>query len=120
MREMGRLVAGLSKTDLAAGFATYQQLLGQALHRLPRLQAHTNVLQHAFGYFSEELTSSERAHFLRLIDRFHEGKIPLGSLVEVVRAWLVRHPVQYLLNQVYFDPFPQELLSLDDSGKGRI
>lgn len=119
LRDLGRLVGSLRKSELEAGLARYRELLGQALQRLPRLSAHCNVLQHAFGYFSKELSRAEKAHFLNLIERYTSAKISLSALIEVMKIWLVRFQIEYLLEQVYFEPFPEPLLSLQDSGKGR-
>jgi uncharacterized protein YbgA (DUF1722 family) len=34
-------------------------------------------------------------------------------------AWGVRFGEKYLLDQTFFRPYPQELLDISDSGKGR-
>ncbi len=37
----------------------------------------------------------------------------------LLRSWIERFGEKYLEQQVFFDPFPEELVHLTDSGKGR-
>jgi uncharacterized protein YbgA (DUF1722 family)/uncharacterized protein YbbK (DUF523 family) len=117
LRKLGRLVAGT--LPFAELKAAYREGFVAALAKLAGPGPHANVLEHALGYFKDELTSSEKAHFLGLLKRLRAGKIPWSVPAGVLRAWLVRHPKPYLADQAYLDPYPEELLDLGDSGKGR-
>ena len=72
---------------------------------------------HAFGYVSSQLISSEKELFLDVLERYRKHQVPLSTPIEVLKSWLIRFNVQYLLNQIYFEPFPQDLISLQDSAK---
>ena len=74
---------------------------------------------HALGYFSRQLRSREKAHFLDLLEQYREAKIPLSAVIAVVRSWIMRFDTEYLENQIYFEPYPAELVEITDSGKGR-
>jgi uncharacterized protein YbgA (DUF1722 family) len=39
--------------------------------------------------------------------------------IAVVYAWIVRFGESYLARQRYFAPYPEELVQVADSGKGR-
>ncbi len=119
MRILGRIVANHDRLPVREVFAAYQVELEAAFARQARLVSHINVLMHAFGYFSKELTARERAHFLELLERYRAGKVPLSAAIAVVRALIARFGDEYLESQVYFEPFPEDLVEITDSGKGR-
>jgi uncharacterized protein YbgA (DUF1722 family)/uncharacterized protein YbbK (DUF523 family) len=119
MRALGRLVANAERRpvqeivrDYAAGFAS-------ALTRPPRRASAVNVLQHAFGYVSDQLTARERSFFLETLEGYRVGRLPLAAAVGLMRALIVRFDVTYLSDQVFFEPYPQGLMDVADSGKGR-
>lgn len=119
MRELGRIVADLKRRPIEEATRDYQRHLDAAVRRLPRFSSHVNVLMHALGYFSRELSSREKAHFLDLLEAYRAGKLPLSAPVAVLRSWIHRFGSDYLGDQVYFEPFPPALVDIRDSGKGR-
>jgi len=119
MRTLGRIVANHDHLPAEEVFKRYEENLRAALRKPPRYTSNINVLMHALGYFSNELSSSEKAFFLDSLESYHAGKIPLSSLLYVVRSWIVRFGTQYLVSQTYFLPYPEELVEITDSGKGR-
>jgi uncharacterized protein YbgA (DUF1722 family) len=74
---------------------------------------------HAMGHFSEKLNKQEKSFFLDLMDKYRRGKAPLRSDMDVLKSWGVRFGEKYLLDQTFFSPYPDELLDISDSGKGR-
>jgi uncharacterized protein YbgA (DUF1722 family) len=76
-------------------------------------------MQHCLGYFSEYLSPKEKSFFLDYLEKYRAGKIPLSTPVGVLRSWIVRFDKDYLRDQIFFEPYPQELLEITDSGKGR-
>jgi len=119
MRELGRLVANPDRLPFEEVASAYRVGLHRALARAPRRTSAINVLQHGFGYVSDELAPRERAFFLESLERYRAKQVPLSVPTSLIRAWIIRFEVEYLLDQVYFEPFPAELVSVLDSGKGR-
>jgi len=119
MRLLGRIVAHTDGRPAAALVEEYALHFHEALQRAPRCTSHVNVLQHAFGYFKEELSPREKQHFLRTLDKYRDAKVPLSVPLALVRAWVERFETAYLADQVYFEPYPDALLEITDSGKGR-
>jgi uncharacterized protein YbgA (DUF1722 family) len=119
LRQLGRIVANHEKRKMEDVYDSYQEHFFHALHRAPRYTSHINVLMHALGFFSRQLSSREKAHFLDLLEQYRKGKIPLSAVITVVRSWIMRFDTEYLENQVYFEPYPAELVEITDSGKGR-
>jgi uncharacterized protein YbgA (DUF1722 family)/uncharacterized protein YbbK (DUF523 family) len=119
LREMGRVVANHEKRDLADVVEIYAHHLHLAFVRMPRVTSHINVLMHALGYFSKQLLSREKAHFLDLLELYRDAKVPLSAAIAVVQSWIARFENAYLEAQTYFRPYPLELVEITDSGKGR-
>lgn len=119
MREMGQVAANREDKDIEQVIENYHGLLTKALSDSPSPGAHVNTLEHAFGYFSDELSTREKSLFKDYIGDYRGGKVPLSTLISLVRSWIVRFEEDYLLGQRYFDPYPNELMEISDSGKGR-
>ena len=119
MRGLGRVVANAKRLPLDEVVRTYRSGLLAALARAPRRTSAINVLLHGFGYVSDNLSPSEKSFFLDALERYRARQIPLSVPASLVRSWSIRFGVEYLLDQIYFEPFPQELVSVLDSGKGR-
>ncbi len=119
MRALGRIVANGDPRPWGELTADYAAHLGAALSRLPRFTANVNVLQHALGYFKDGLGAAEKEFFLEELTRYRREKIPLSAVVAVMRSWVARFGDDYLRIQSYFEPYPEELSSVGDSGQGR-
>jgi uncharacterized protein YbgA (DUF1722 family)/uncharacterized protein YbbK (DUF523 family) len=120
MREMGRIVANPSKLRFEQIIKDYEAKLSKLLEKPPNFTAHINVLMHALGYFSKGLKSEEKAYFLDQLDAYRAGWIPLFLLTSLLSSWIARFDVKYLKKQVYFNPYPEKLITFDlrDSWRG--
>jgi len=114
MREMGRLVASRAKTEPEELFFHYRHLLCAALAQVPRYSNNINVLQHTLGYFSNRVSTEEKAYCLRLIGRYKEGHATLAEPRDLLRSWVIRFGEPALLNQTFFAPYSAELADLPE------
>jgi len=119
LRAMGRIVAGHDARPAEAVLAAYGEHLAAALDRPPRFTSMINVLMHALGHVSDALKADEKAFFLDHLQKYREGKVPLSVVATLVRAWAVRLEQPYLMDQTYLQPYPEALVEITDSGKGR-
>jgi len=119
MRLLGRLTANREKRKFPELVRDYEEILRAALARPPKSGPVINVLTHAFGYFKKELLAAEKEFFLDALERYRSNRIPLGVPVALVRSWIVRFAQSYLNEQYFFDPYPEDLIEVSDSGKGR-
>lgn len=119
MRELGRIVANPDRSAPGEIIARYGALLPRAFARAAACPSHINVLMHAFGYFSKHLSGEEKGFFLDSLERFRQKKIPLSVLGGIMQSWIARFREPYLAGQLYFAPYPEELVEITDSGKGR-
>jgi len=110
MRLLGKIVANHEKLPLATVLAEYQRHLWAALARPPRCASAINVLMHALGYFSAQLTSQEKQFFLETLERFRQGQVPLSVPNHLMRSWIVRFQEKYLAQQTFFAPYPDGLI----------
>jgi uncharacterized protein YbgA (DUF1722 family) len=78
-----------------------------------------NVFQHASGYFSKRLTRREKRLLESSIERYRAKQTPAAAVIAILRAWIARFDQEYLASQTFFEPYPPDLMSLSDSGKGR-
>ncbi len=117
MREMGKTVANHEKRSLDEVFFRYEELLGELFAKNARFTSHINTMQHIFGYFSKDLDQGEKAFFADYLEKYRNHKVPLLSILVLLKAWAVRFNDEYLLKQSYFEPYPEELFSVRDSGK---
>ena len=119
MRELGRIAANHERLPIQDVLAAYAQVLSVAFAEPARPSASVNVLQHVFGFFSDKLSSAEKALFLDCLEDYRQARAPLSVPVSVLRAWVVRFDNAYLRDQTLFEPYPEDLVQIADSGKGR-
>ena len=119
MRSLGRVVANAEHRPWGEVRALYAAGVAEVLSRPARRPAMINVFQHAFGFVSERLGPREKRHFDALLRSYLETRVPVGAVTTLLRSWVERFDVPYLAEQVLFEPYPVELVSLLDSGKGR-
>ena len=113
MRELGQLVAHAGAAARDELVTAYRRGLGAALGRPARPGNNVNVLMHALGHVSEQLSMRERSHFLATLSSYREGKAPLGAAQAIVGAWMVRFEVPNLAGQTFFAPYPPALVRLE-------
>ncbi len=119
MRRLGKVGANEEHRPVAEVYKEYGQTLPQVFTRPPKYTAATNVLMHALGYFRQRLSAQEKSFFLDTLERYHRGRLPLSVPVGILRSWVIRFNEPYLAQQVMFQPYPEELTDITDSGKGR-
>jgi uncharacterized protein YbgA (DUF1722 family)/uncharacterized protein YbbK (DUF523 family) len=119
MRILGRIVANPDKRPFGELIRDYEEHLMGAFSKASRYTSNINVLMHGLGYFSDELSSNEKAFFLDSLERYRSGSIPLSVPLNIIRSLIVRFQEDYLVQQTFFEPYPEELMEITDSGKGR-
>jgi uncharacterized protein YbgA (DUF1722 family)/uncharacterized protein YbbK (DUF523 family) len=117
LKALGKIVANPDKRPFDQVITDYEAHLHAALARPQRCGSHVNVLMHALGYFSYDLSSEEKAFFLDELQRYRDGKAPASNLRTLLKSWFARLGQEYLERQTYFVPYPEDLLELTDSGK---
>ncbi|HPO09969.1 MAG TPA: YbgA family protein, partial [bacterium] len=70
---------------------------------------HCNVLQHAMGYFKQQLTPDEKQELLEIIDHYRNGYVPLIVPITLLNHYVRKYEQSYLKEQYYLYPHPIEL-----------
>lgn len=109
-RAMGPLVATAGKEPIAELAVRYRALFMQALKKTATRRRHANVLQHVFGFFKKKVDADDRREMQELIDSYRTGRVPLIVPITMLRHYLRRFPDDYLSEQVYLAPHPDELM----------
>jgi uncharacterized protein YbgA (DUF1722 family)/uncharacterized protein YbbK (DUF523 family) len=115
-RIMGKIVANHEKKSFKELTDEYEIHLGLAFAKLPNRNTYINTFMHIFGYFSDELTSREKAFVLDRFQKFKEDKIHISVVTNMLRTYVIKYNLEYLLDQVIWAPYPEELLDIKDSG----
>jgi uncharacterized protein YbgA (DUF1722 family)/uncharacterized protein YbbK (DUF523 family) len=110
LRRLGRLVAAGKARPLADVLDAYGRAFmeGLAVPATPRRNA--NVLQHEAGYVSDRISPEDRAELQEAIDDHRKGLVPLVVPLALLRHYARAFRVRYLLDQVFFQPHPKELM----------
>ena len=119
MRLLGAIAANRDQRDLQTVLTDYEAHLKLALAKLPHIGAIINVIQHAVGGFKEVLSKDEKQFFLETLEEYRDERIPLSATLKILQAWAIKYKNDYLLNQVFMQPYPKALTEITDSGKGR-
>ena len=109
-RELGRIVAGVTTSDIEARCRDYISLLMGAMKVLTTPKKHANVLMHIMGFFKKSLTSEDKKELLRLIDAHRDGLVPVIVPITLINYFRKRHPNAYVDGQIYLEPHPPELM----------
>ncbi len=112
---LGRLVANHEELSLDEVYKLYEVELNKLLATTPQKRRHVNMLQHIFGYFSDQLSKGEKGYFLENIEAYLHGHIPLSVVVSILHTWTLRFEEPYLMEQSVFYPFPKTLVQPMDS-----
>ncbi|MFW6022584.1 MAG: YbgA family protein [Halanaerobiaceae bacterium] len=119
MRKLGRIVANTENESIEKIFNKYEKHLNSALNSIAKYTSNINVLMHAFGYFSNNLNKDEKSFFLDILEKYKDNKVPLSVPKNILKSWIIKYDEEYLAQQQFFTPYPEELIDIKDSGAGR-
>ena len=109
-RQLGRLIAAAKQRHLAAVYEDYVRIFMEALAFHATEKTHANVLDHMMGYFSKQLTATERQELVQTISDFRRRLTPLIAPITLMRHYTKKYQVEYLQGQLYLEPSPKELM----------
>lgn len=109
LKEMGTVVANQKKDSMKKIISVYEKLLYDTFSKGISCNSNINILQHAFGYISNKITSDEREMFLDSLDNYRNKIVPLEIPISIMKSWIIRFNESYLKNQTYFEPYPIDL-----------
>lgn len=107
-KQLGQLLA---RADLPVEEMAEQYIQGlmTALKIKATRKKHANTLSHIQGYFSKDLNKAQRQELTEQIKAYRRGLMPLVVPLTLINHYLLAHPKDYLTQQVYLNPYPEEL-----------
>ena len=108
-RDLGQLLAGLTKANLAQVAEQYILQLMDTLKKPATRKNHVNVLQHIQGYLKKALSPDDRAELCEVIERYRNGYVPLIVPLTLLKHHFRKSPDPYIEESYYMSPYPQEL-----------
>jgi uncharacterized protein YbgA (DUF1722 family)/uncharacterized protein YbbK (DUF523 family) len=109
-RELGPLVANAKKIPIAQLKEKYRTLYMECLKVRSTVKNNVNVLQHIVGFLPETLPAGERKEIHQVIEDYRKGLLPLVVPVTLLRHYVRAHSIGYIVNQVYLNPHPKEMM----------
>lgn len=77
------------------------------------------IINSIFNKYKYNLTYDEIKMFNSIVESYEKGRIPFSSLALTIRIYATRFKDDKILNQTFFNPYPEGLINICDSGKGR-
>ncbi len=108
-RDMGQLLAGVTKENLVLVAEQYITQLMAVLKTVVKRPSHVNVLQHIQGYLKKELDADDKAELCEVFERYRSGEIPLIVPITLLKHHFRKCPDAYIEDSYYMSPYPQEL-----------
>ncbi|MFD3156657.1 YbgA family protein [Haloimpatiens sp. FM7330] len=98
-------------------FNEYEKYLALVFVRMPRYTSNIKVLMKSMEYFLDKLSLKEKEFILDTIEKYKNHHVPFTVPLYVIKSYVVRFEIHELLNQSFFEPYPEELIETRDSGK---
>jgi uncharacterized protein YbgA (DUF1722 family)/uncharacterized protein YbbK (DUF523 family) len=108
-RDLGQLLAGLTKANLVQVAEQYIAQLMTTLKKPATRKNHVNVLQHIQGYLKKDLSPDDKAELCEVIERYRNGYVPLIVPLTLLKHHFRKSPDPYIEESYYMSPYPQEL-----------
>ena len=109
-KTLGQLVAAIDTFSPAEFRDKYSTLYMEALKTRSTTRKNVNVLQHIFGYLKSRLDAGEKQAILDVIEDYHKELVPLVVPLTLIRHYIEKFNVKYIIDQVYLNPHPKELM----------
>jgi uncharacterized protein YbgA (DUF1722 family)/uncharacterized protein YbbK (DUF523 family) len=107
---LGKIVAEVKNIPWNRVLSSYISTFMEALTLKSTPKKNTDVLLHMMGFLKKILTKEEKKDIFDTIEDYRNELIPLIVPVTLVRHQVKKHNIAYLLNQVYLNPHPKELM----------
>ena len=107
---LGRHVANAKNIDRKTLKDLYSVEFMHALKQIATRARHGNVLLHILGYFKKSLDPLSRQELLSCVEAYRKGTLPLIVPMTLIQYFAKKEGVDYLLQQTYLNPHPQELM----------
>ena len=109
-KELGQLVAAVSKLTTLEFKDQYLSLFMEALRIKTTTRKNVNVLQHILGFLKNDLDADDKKYLLDVIEDYRNERVPLIVPISLLKNYLRKHRIKHILDQTYLNPHPMELM----------
>jgi uncharacterized protein YbgA (DUF1722 family) len=74
-------------------------------------------LELGISILQKVLSGNEKKFFLNSLEKYQDERIPLSTILHLLRAWAVHFENRYLLTRAFIKPYPRKLIKISVSGK---
>ena len=117
LKALGQILGNIDGREKRDVFNEYSIILNNIFSKVPRYTSNINVLIKSMGYFSNYISHNEKEFIIDTIEKYRSNKVPLSVPLNLIKGYAIRFEKENLLKQSFFNPFPEGLIELSDSGK---
>lgn len=108
-KKLGRLLGQSKNVPIDLLINTYFEGFMSALSKPASIKNHTNTLLHIVGYLKKSVPSPARQHIVEVINKYHQGQLPLITPLTLLKHYLNQYGSSYIKNQRYLNPYPESI-----------
>jgi uncharacterized protein YbgA (DUF1722 family)/uncharacterized protein YbbK (DUF523 family) len=109
-KRLGGMIGNIDKKDLSGFADNYIQEMMSAFKYVATTKKVTNVLHHCMGYLKKNISTLDKQELLKMIEDYRLGRLPLIVPITLLKHHLMHYPNDYLCNQSFINPYPDELM----------
>ena len=113
-KRLGKIIAKPDDYSSKQAWAeAYMDEFALVMKKPASKKSHTNALLHLMGYLRKYADSQDRELIQNEILKYNKGYVPLIVPITLLKHFVEKFEIPYLLNQVYLKPHPSELMLLN-------
>ncbi|MED1865093.1 DUF523 and DUF1722 domain-containing protein [Fictibacillus nanhaiensis] len=119
LKVMNRILKKEQENGEERTIQLYAKAMNKLFNRTARSDSNRKVAYEIFKRFQPHLSAKEIAFFEDLLQKYANKKEPFSSVATILKSHAIRFEDSEILGQTFFAPYPEILLEISDSGKGR-
>ncbi|MBH0175376.1 DUF523 and DUF1722 domain-containing protein [Fictibacillus sp. 23RED33] len=119
LKVMNRILKKEQENGEERTIQLYAKAMNKLFNRTARSDSNRKVANEIFKRFQPHLSPKEIAFFEELLQKYANKKEPFSSVATILKSHAIRFEDSEILGQTFFAPYPEILLEISDSGKGR-
>ncbi|ANC79083.1 DUF523 and DUF1722 domain-containing protein [Fictibacillus nanhaiensis] len=119
LKVMNRILKKEQENGEERTIQLYAKAMNKLFNRTARSDSNRKVAYEIFKRFQPHLSVKEIAFFEELLQKYANKKEPFSSVATILKSYAIRFEDSEILGQTFFAPYPEILLEISDSGKGR-
>jgi len=107
---LGKLVAAVKNYKPTEFKENYSSLFMEALKIKTTVKKNINVLMYIMGFLKTNLSSNDKKYILNIIEDYRNQLVPLIVPITLLKHYIEKYDIEYIVNQYYLNPHPKELM----------